>query len=103
MGIYDVDDLFPQLVQETFRLYNQHVALIQPFDQYVPKHHAFYHLLRNSAWQGNPTLYANWEDEALNKVLKGCCRNISQLRFEDNVLLRMRELLRSGHKRQHVQ
>ena len=42
---------------------------------------------------GNPTLYSNWLDEALNRVLKKACRGISQRTFEASLLVRMPDLV----------
>jgi hypothetical protein len=76
------------------------MALMVPWESWTPKHHVVYHMLLNTGFHGNPELYANWEDEALNKMLKACCRYVSQLRFEESCLLRMRSLLKArGQKR----
>ena len=48
----------------------------------TPKFHLMYHILLRSAWFGNPTGYATWKDESLNKLLKRCRRFASQQRFE---------------------
>ena len=80
-------------IDECFRLYNQHMALMQPFDEFVPKHHIVYHLLLKMVVHGNPKETATWKDEALNKLLKSCCKNASQATFEPTVLVRMAELL----------
>ncbi len=74
-------------------LYVTHMALIATFNCYTPKHHLTFHLLANIHYLGNPTKYATWRDESLNKLLKSACRNASHLRFDISVLLRMRELL----------
>lgn len=66
---------------------------MQPFEVYTPKHHAVWHLLGRMGFQGNPAMYSNWKDEDLNRVLKGCCRGISQATFEPNVLMRMQQVL----------
>jgi hypothetical protein len=63
---------------------------------FTPKQHIVFHLLRNSARQGNPLVYATWLDEPLNKVLKSACKNAAASTFYASVLLRMRELLRSA-------
>jgi hypothetical protein len=75
------------------RLYNEHVALMHPFDCYVMKHHLVVHLIANTGFHGNPNKYSTWVDESLNKVLKAACKNASPLRFDQSVLLRMRDLL----------
>ena len=79
--------------------YNNHVALVQPFDQYTPKVHLLYHMLACIRFMGNPRVYANWIDEDLNKSLKQACRNCSQLAFERTLLLRFKILLRTSLKR----
>ena len=85
--------------QECFAKYGDHVALMQPYDVYTPKHHLMWHVLIRMGYQGNPSFYSNWVDEDLNKKLKACCRNVSQSTFESTVLLKMREVLRRGIKR----
>jgi hypothetical protein len=75
------------------RLYSDFVALVESDDCFVPKHHIMFHVLDKTAFQGNPTLYSTWLDEALNKVLKSACRTTSQITFERSVLFRMREIL----------
>ena len=79
--------------QAAFKAYNDHVALMAPFDCYVPKHHLVYHLLKKVAYHGSPSFYATWQDESLNTTLKASCRLVSQPTFERSVLIRMRELL----------
>ena len=59
----------------------------------VPKFRIVFHLIFDISLFGNPSLYATWYDEALNKLLKATCRQTSQSTFERAVLLRMRELL----------
>jgi hypothetical protein len=68
------------------------MALMAEDEVYVPKHHIVFHLIDKIAYQGNPRLYATWLDEALNKTLKACCRQISQATFEGSVLFHMRRL-----------
>ena len=58
-----------------------------------PKRHVFCHVISRLADQGNPKLSANWHDEALNKLLKAACRQVSQATFEGGLLRRMRALL----------
>jgi hypothetical protein len=65
----------------------------------TPKFHIVFHLIFDISFFGNPSLYATWYDEALNKLLKSTCRQTSQSTFERSVLIRMRELL-SKLKRQ---
>ena len=81
--------------EECFKLFNAHVALVQPFDICLPKHNLFWHLLYNSELQGNPECYSNWMDETLNKLLKCVCKHATHGNhvFESSVLLRMQELL----------
>ena len=76
--------------EQLFALYRRHMEEIRSFGIYSPKHHLVWHLLFNSIYQGNPNVYSNWLDEALNKTLKACCRLTSQLTFEVSVLLRVR-------------
>jgi hypothetical protein len=76
--------------------YVLHVALMQPLGVYTPKHHIVFHLLKNAGRQGNPLIYATWLDESLNKVLKSACKNAAAVTFYPSVLMRMRELLRTG-------
>ena len=82
-------------VERCFVLYNRYMELIAPLEIYVPKNHLVYHLLFNIPMHGNPKDYATWLDESLNKVLKGCCRNVSQATFEQTVLVRMADVLRA--------
>ena len=84
----------PARRQEALDEYGKHVALMQPFNVYTPKHHIVFHLVQASRWLGNPAKYSTWKDEALNKVLKSACRHACAARFDTVVLLRMRELLR---------
>ena len=79
--------------QESLDLRNRHVALMTPFEAFLPKHHIMWHLIANIGLHGNPSWYSAWLDESLNKVLKSACRNVSQMTFEASVLLNMRELL----------
>ena len=94
--------LWASVVPEAcFGFYAYHMELMREYDLFVPKHHLVWHLLGNMEYQGNPSYYATWFNEGLNKVLKGCCRMTSQATFEQSVLLRMREVLRrkTGGKR----
>ena len=59
----------------------------------TPKRHVLSHVLQRLQDHGNPTLAANWFDEALIKVLKATCRQVSQATFEVGLLARMRRLL----------
>ena len=52
-----------------------------------------FHLIHPVLYQGSPSLYATWKDEALNKMLKAACRQLSQQTFESSVLLHMSFLL----------
>ena len=74
----------------------RHVALMAPYDAYIPKHHIFFHLLARTEYQGNPLVYATWLDESLNKVLKQCCKNAGASTFYETTLLKLRELLRDA-------
>jgi hypothetical protein len=81
------------IIKESFKKYCTHIALMVPFGVFTPKHHLCFHLVGNLLWHGNPIWYANWRDESLNRVLKACCRNVSQRTFDASLLLRMRELI----------
>ena len=72
--------------------YQKHVALMAIAD-YAPKHHMMFHLVAKSLEHGNPSYYANWTDEALNRTLKSGCQGVSQRTFETSALLRMRDIL----------
>ena len=76
-------------------MYARHMAMVAFFECYKPKHHAFFHLLKNQSLHGNPRRYANWLGEDNNKVLTASCRNLSQLTSERTVLVKMRENLRA--------
>jgi len=71
-----------------------HMELMRPFDQFIPKHHVILHAMGEAADKGNPWHYSSWLDESLNKVLKGCCRNASQMTFEAMVLAKVSEILK---------
>ena len=88
-------------LKECFDHYNKHMALMTYFEVFLPKHHIVYHLLKGMSYLGNPTWYASWKDEELNKTFKACCRNVSQCNFEAGLLLRMRDALEftTGRKR----
>ena len=49
-----------------------------------PQSHFMIHLLVRSAWSGNPTHYATWEDEGLNKHIvsigAACHKRVWELR-----------------------
>ena len=57
-------------------------------DILIPKRHVCIHLLKDILQLGSPSLYANWYDEALNKMLKDFLRTCSQVTFEPFLLLR---------------
>ena len=79
--------------------YQLHIALMEQDESFTPKHHLIIHLLFRADFLGNPRFYASWKSEALNKVLKGCCRQVSQATFEATVLFRTRSVLTSHAKR----
>jgi hypothetical protein len=83
-------------IKEAMRAYVRHMGLMVVFDAFIPKHHLLFHLLYKSRFQGNPTQYATWLDESLNKTLKAACKNASVATFESGVLLRMRDLLKKS-------
>jgi hypothetical protein len=80
-------------IQLCFNNYSRYMLLMAPYHINVPKNHQAFHLLQRIKFQGNPTVYAVWLDESLNKLLKNTCRNTSQYTFEYSVLLRMKRLL----------
>ena len=65
------------------------------YDCFTPKHHLMFHLIHRTNFQGNPTKYATWLDESLNKQLKQCCKHASMITFERVVLLKARDRFRS--------
>ena len=71
-----------------------HLELERPFEVFVPKHHVILHALGESNDKGNPRAYSSWLDESLNKTLKGCCRDASQITFEEMVLNKVSEILK---------
>ena len=73
--------------------YVKHIALMQPYDIFVPKHHITFHLLFSTKYLGNPTKFATWVDESLNKTLKQACKNACAATFENSVLMRMQHIL----------
>jgi len=88
---------FPRVagaLQESMRLYVEHVALMAHFSIYIPKHHIVFHLIRNVERQGNPLVYSTWLDESLNKMLKSACKHQAASTFYPSVLLRMRDMLK---------
>lgn len=86
--------------QEILDCYTRAVVLLRSEMELTPKFHLGLHLTHRLAHSGQVRLYANWYDESLNRVLKTCCRHISQLRFEEEVLFRMRHSLgRMARKR----
>ena len=62
-------------------------------DQLIPKRHLLLHMLRALPVLGNPSFYSSWKDESNNKLLKLCCRKVSQSTFEISVLSAMRSVL----------
>jgi len=76
-----------------FEVYSTHVAIMEEYEVFTPKHHLMFHLLKKIDYQGNPTYYATWLDEGLNKVLKKTCRDTSAMTFEKPILSRMRRIL----------
>ena len=83
-----------QLVQANFDRMLLHMELMRPLEVYIPNHHDIFHALAEANEKGNPWMYGAWLDESLNKLLKGCCRNASQLTFEETVLAKASELLK---------
>jgi len=58
----------------------------------LPKHHAFLHLLRDAARNGNPKDYACWLDESLNKVIGGVASKAHIAVWEARILAHMNAL-----------
>ena len=85
--------------KETFVLYQQHMANIEPENLYTAKHHIMFHLLQKQHDFGNPRNHATWKSEAMNKVLKKACRDVSQATFDLSILLKMQDLLAWRPKR----
>jgi hypothetical protein len=54
----------------------------------IPKHHLMHHLLQRAMWFGNSLAYDGFRDEAGSKLLKASLRNVHQLRFEAEELLK---------------
>ena len=79
--------------------YNRFITCTAPVEGMdIPKKHLSAHLVHNVAFLGNPRYYANWIDEALNKLLKACCRGVSQATFESSVLSAMQLALMAKDK-----
>ena len=83
-----------RLQEEAFERMVIFVDLMRVFEAYVPKFHLVFHALSETGTKGNPWFYSSWLDEALNKQLKGCCRNASAQTFDETVLLKMCEVLK---------
>ena len=96
-------------IQQSFDAYNRFILMTDGIPDYAtecfqPKRHLMAHLLREQGFFGCPVKYATWLDEALNKLLKGATRNVSQLSFDNTVLPGMRYLLvevNAGRRLQH--
>ena len=91
--------LTPTALRQAFDLYSEHMCLLEQLGTFIKKHHLLWHLLHNIPLRGNPSLYATWEYDAMNKQLKHCCRRTSQATFVQSVLLRMREQLQAKRPR----
>lgn len=81
-------------LDDAMAAYRRHLTLMSPFGVFTPKHHLTMHMLKKASFLGNPTVYATWKDESLNKLLKTACRNAASCTLERMVLLRMRDLLK---------
>ena len=89
-------------IDECFTCYGKYCDLTQQLDVLQPKRHLLWHLLAELDFLGNPSLYATWQDEALNKVLKKTTREVSQATFEQTILQNMGQLLeKDSKKRKH--
>lgn len=80
--------------QASFDGWNEFLAATDGLEELqMSKRHMVAHLLRKTAFLGNPPKYANWRDEGLNCLLKLACRGLAQGTFESAILLRFGELL----------
>ena len=75
------------------------IRLAKMFFSLTPKWHMFVHFVARMARQGNGRSYATWLDESTNKLLKKCCRHVSQWNFEASVYTRIAHALERGKKR----
>ena len=83
-----------------YSAYSRYLFLTRSIPALVfPKRHVVCHAIERLDDQGNPKFFGNWHDEALNKVLKAACRNVSQVTFEPSLLRRMRPLLSKSSKK----
>ena len=86
-----------------YSLYSRYLTLTDNLPALVfPKRHVVCHAIERLDDQGNPKFFGNWHDEALNKVLKAACRNVSQVTFEPSLLRRMRPLLAKNSKKRGI-
>jgi hypothetical protein len=93
-------NIAPADLEACWGAYKRFLALTQDFpDMLIPKRHIVLHMLRRIPFFGNPRLYGTWNDESLNKLLKRCCRGVSQCTFELSVLCNMKYLLSKDDKR----
>ena len=89
-------------IDECFTCYGRYCDLPQQMDVLQPKRHLLWHLLADLDCCGNPSFYATWQDEALNKLLKKTTREVSQTTFEQVTLQNMAQLLeKDSKKRKH--
>ena len=68
----------------------------------TPKRHLAMHLLRRMPWFGGPGSYANWLDESDNKLMKQCCRRLSQQTLEVVLLQQMKYNLESRSRKRDL-
>ena len=95
--------LTPSELSRTYQFFNRFMALTAGVGEMeVPKRHLAMHLVGAIHWFGNPRFYSTWKGESLNKVLKGCCRNVGQATFEPMVLSNMEAILRTDSSRRMV-
>ena len=86
-----------------WRHYTAFLDATQIYDELLlPKRHMVLHMLRRMPVFGNPRFHAAWKDESLNKLLKKCCRQVSQATFEVAVLIGVKGslALQRGRKRE---
>jgi hypothetical protein len=81
--------LSPTVANDVLDGMKRHMVLLKEVvGRFVPEHHLMLHLLQRAMWFGNPLAYDCVRDEAGNKLLKASLRNVHQLRFEAEGLLK---------------
>ena len=92
--------LTPGQIDQSMFHFNAFIDLVgADLDMQTPKLHLMAHMVFELEFLGNPKFYANWHDEALNKLLKKCCRGIAHATFDESVLSSMQLALKENqHK-----